>query len=86
MTTLNVSVISIPVLVISAGKIGVLLVMRDPPERRVVVETRVEDLIHYFLRVLTADVPHGQDGAEGAASDALLSGAGEGKQRLEIRT
>lgn len=84
-TTLNVSVISIPVLVISAGKLGVLLAVWDSPERRVVVETRVEDLIHYFRRLLSADVPHGQDGAEGAASDALLSGAGEGKQNLEIR-
>lgn len=47
--------------------------MRDPSERRMVVETRVEDLVDYFLRLGSANFPHGQDGAKGAASDALLS-------------
>lgn len=84
LTTLNVSVISIPVLVISEGELGILVVVRDPAEWRVVVETRVEDLVHYFLRLLSADAPHGQDGAEGAASDALLSGGGGGGE-TEVR-
>lgn len=38
-----------------------------------VVEARVEDFVHYFLRLLSANVPHSQDGAKGAASDARLS-------------
>lgn len=72
MTRLKVGVVSISVLVISVGKPSILLAVRDPSERRVVVEARVEDLVHYFLRLLPADVPHGQDGAEGATPDARL--------------
>lgn len=72
-TTLEVCIISISVLIISVGKPSILLAVRDSSKRRVVVEARVEDLVHYFLRVLSADVPHSQDGAKGAASDARLS-------------
>ncbi len=73
MRTLKVCVISISVLVISVGKPSVPLAVRDPSERCVVVETRVEDFVHDFLRLLPANVPHSQDGAKGASSDALLS-------------
>lgn len=72
MTTLKVCVISISVRVISVGELGVLLAVRDSSERRVVVEARVEHLVHDLLRLLSADFPHGQDGAQGSASDALL--------------
>lgn len=71
-TTLKVCIISISVLIISVGKLGVLLAVWDSSERRVVVETRVKDLVDYFLRLLSANFPHGQDGAKGAAADALL--------------
>lgn len=71
--TLKVCIISISVLIISVGKPSVRLAVRDSSERCVVVKTRVEDLIHYFLRLVAANVPHSQDGAKGAASDALLS-------------
>lgn len=70
--TLKVCIISISVLIISVGKPSVRLAVRDSSERCVVVKTRVEDLIHYFLRLVAANVPHSQDGAKGAASDALL--------------
>lgn len=72
MTTLKVCIISIPVRVISVGELGVLLAVRDSSERRVVVETRVEHLVHDLLRLLSTDFPHGQDGAQGSVSDALL--------------
>lgn len=72
METLKVCIVSVPVHVISVGKLGVLLAVRDPSERRVVVEARLEDLVHDFLRLVSADFPHGQDGAQRAASDALL--------------
>lgn len=71
--TLKVCIISVPVHVISVRKLGVSLAVRDPSERRMVVETWVEDLVDYFLRLGSANFPHGQDGAKGAASDALLS-------------
>lgn len=70
--TLKVCIISVPVHVISVRKLGVSLAVRDPSERRMVVETWVEDLVDYFLRLGSANFPHGQDGAKGAASDALL--------------
>lgn len=60
-------------LIISVGKPGILRAVRDSSKRRVVVETRVKDFIHDLLRLLSADVSHGQDGAEGTASDTLLS-------------
>lgn len=72
-TTLKVCIISISVLIFSVGKLGVLLAVWDSTERRVVVETRVEHLADYFLRILSTNFPHGQDGAKGAAPDALLS-------------
>lgn len=72
MTTLKVCIISISVLIISVSKPGILLAVGDSSKWRVVVETRVEDFIHYFLRLLSANVPHSQDGAKGTASDTLL--------------
>jgi len=54
--------------------------VRDPPKGRVVVETRVEDLVNDFLRLLSADFPHGQNGAQGTASDTLLT-EGNGQVR-----
>lgn len=72
MTTLKVGIIPISVLIISVGKFSILLAVWDSSKRRMVIETRVEDFIHYFLRILSADVPHGKDGAKGAASDTLL--------------
>lgn len=72
MTTLKVCIISISVLVISVGKPSIPLAVRDSSKRRVVVETRVEDFVHNFLRLLSADVPNSQDGAKGAASDTFL--------------
>merc|ERR1739838_39003 len=69
---LKVCIISISVLIISVGKFGVLLVVRDSTERRVVVETRVEYLVDYFLRFLSANFPHSQDGSKGTAPDTLL--------------
>lgn len=70
---LEVSVVPVPVLVIPVGKVSVPLAVGDPAEGRVVVEAGVEDLVHDLLRLLGADVPHRQDGAQGAASDARLS-------------
>lgn len=52
---------------------SVPLAVGDPAEGRVVVEAGVEDLVHDLLRLLRADVPHRQDGAERAAPDARLS-------------
>lgn len=72
-TRLKVCIVSISVVIISVGEPGVLLAVRDPSEGRVVVETRDEDLVHYFLRLLSADFPHRQDGAKRPASDALLT-------------
>lgn len=57
-TTLKVCIISISVLIISVGKASILLAMRDSSKRFVVVETRVKDFIHYFLRLLSANFPH----------------------------
>lgn len=71
-TTLKVCIITISVLIISVGKPSILLAVRDSSKRRMVVETRVKDLVHYFLRLLSADFPHSKDGAKGTASDALL--------------
>lgn len=56
------------------GKVSVPLAVGDPTEGRVIVEAGVEDLVHDLLRLLRADVPHRQDGAQRAASDARLSG------------
>lgn len=69
---LDVCVISISVFVISVGELGVLLAVRDASEGGVVIETRVEDFINDFLRLLSTDFPHCQDGAKGPASDTLL--------------
>lgn len=71
-TTLKVCIISISVLIISVGKLGVLLAVWDSAKRRVVVETCVKDLVDYLLCLLTTNFPHSQDGAEGAASDTFL--------------
>lgn len=73
MTTLKVCIISISVLIISVGELGVLLAVRDSSKRRVVVETRVKDLVDYFLCLLTVNFPHSQDRAYGTASDAFLA-------------
>lgn len=70
--TLKVCIISISALIISVGKLSILLAVRNASKRCVVVETRVKDFIHYFLRLGPANVPHSQDGAKGAASDTLL--------------
>lgn len=56
---------------------SVPLAVGDSTEGRVVVEAGVEDLVHDLLRLLRADVPHRQDGAERPASDARLSEEGE---------
>lgn len=71
-TTLKVGIIPISVLIISVGILSISLAVWDSSKRRMVVETRIEDLVHYFLRILLANVPHGQDGAKGTASDARL--------------
>lgn len=55
---LKVGVVSISVLVISVGKLSILLAVWDPPKRRVVLEARVEHLVHDLLRLLSANVPH----------------------------
>ncbi len=81
---LNVCIISISVLIISVGEPGILLAVRDSSKRRVVVETRVKDLVHDFLRLFPANVPHGQDGAKGTASDTLLSKE-KPRQKCQIR-
>lgn len=70
---LKVGIVSISVLIISEGKLSILLAVRDPPKRRVVLEARVEHLIHDLLRCLSADIPHSQDGAEGTPPDTRLS-------------
>ena len=79
MTTLEVCVVSIPVLVISVGEAGILLAVWDSSKWRMVIKARVEDLIYYFLCLLSADVPHGQDGAQGPASDTCLT---QGKTQI----
>lgn len=55
---LKVGVVSISILVISVGKLSILLAVRDPSKRSVVLEARVEHLVHDLLRLLSADVPH----------------------------
>lgn len=72
-TTLKVCIISISVLIISVGKLGVLLAVRDSSKGRVVVETRVEDLVDYFLRHLSVNFPHSQERVYGMTSDAFLA-------------
>lgn len=56
--TLEVGIVPIPVLVLSVGKLGIPLAVRDPTKRCVIIEAGVEDLVHYLLRLLSADVPH----------------------------
>lgn len=56
--TLEVGIVPVPVLVLSVGELGIPLAVRDPTERRVIVKAGVEDLVHYLLRLLSADVPH----------------------------
>ena len=58
---------------ISVGELCVLGAVRDSSERSVVVGTRVEHFVHYFLRLLRADLSHSEDGAKGTVSDTLLS-------------
>lgn len=55
---LEAGIVPIPVLVLFVGKLGIPLAVRDSTERRVIIKASVEDLIHYFLRLLSADVPH----------------------------
>lgn len=71
--TLKVCIISISVLIISVGKLGVLLAVWDSSKGRVVVETRVKDLVDYFLRLLSVNFPHSQDRAYSTTSDAFLA-------------
>lgn len=71
---LEVGIVPTPVLVLPVGKLGVPLAVRDSAERCVVIKAGVKDLVHYLLRLLSADVPHCQDGADRSASDARLSG------------
>lgn len=77
---LEVAVVPVPVLVVPVGKLGVPLAVGDASKRRVVVEAGVEDFVHDLLRLLPADVPHSEDGAERAAPDARLVGEGLGLQ------
>lgn len=70
--TLKVRVISIPVHVFPVGEHGFLVAVWHPSERGVIVETRVEDLVDDFLRLLSADFSHGKDGAYGTTPDTLL--------------
>lgn len=56
--TLEVGVVPIPVLVLSVGKLGIPLAVRDSTERCVIIKAGVEDLVHDLLRLLSADVPH----------------------------
>lgn len=77
---LEVAVVPVPVLVVPVGELGIPLAVGDASERRMVVEAGVEDLVHDLLRLLPADVPHGEDGAERAAPDARLVGGGLGLQ------
>lgn len=81
--TLQVVVIPIPVHVIPVGELCVLLAVRDPSERRVIVEARVEDLVHDFPRRLSADFSHREDGTQGTVPDALLS---EKNQEVHFKT
>lgn len=71
--TLEIGIVPIPVLVFFVGKLGISLAVRDSTERCVIIKAGVEDLVHYLLRLLSADVPHCQDGAERTAPDACLS-------------
>lgn len=79
---LKVGVVSISVLVISVGKLSILLAVWDPPKWCVVLEARVEHLVHNLLCLFSTDVPHSQDGAQGAPSDASLCG----RQRGQVLT
>lgn len=78
---LNVSIVSVSAVVMIGSELGVLVGVGKAVERRVVVVAAVEDLVHDLHRLLLADLPHGEDGAQGAVADALLGrnggGAGE---------
>lgn len=69
---LKVCIVSISVLEISVCELSVLSVVWDPSKGGVVIVAGVEDFVHYLLRLLSAHLPHCQDGAQGASSDALL--------------
>lgn len=70
---LEVCIVPISVLIISVGKLSILLAVWDSSKRRVVFEARVKDLVHYFLRLHSANVPHSQDGTKSTASYTYLS-------------
>lgn len=69
---LEVCIVSISVLEISVGELSVLVVVWDPSKGGVVIVAGVEDFVHYLLRLLSAHLPHCQDGTQGASSDTLL--------------
>lgn len=61
MDMLEVSIISISVLIISEGKFGILFGVWNPAKRRMVIKTGVKDLVYYFFRLLSGNLPHGQN-------------------------
>lgn len=70
---LKVCIITLPVVIISVGELGVLFTVWDSSEGRMVVEAGLEDLVHYFLCVLLTYFSHRQNGQKSTGSDALLS-------------
>lgn len=75
--------VPVPVGEFSVGKRGVLPAVRDPSERRVVLEARVEDLAHDVPRLLSADFSHREDGTQGMVPDTLLW---EENQEVRLKT
>lgn len=74
---LKVGIISISVLIISVGKLGILVAVWNPTEGCVVIKAGGEDLIHHFLCLFSADLPHSQDRAQGTSPDTLLAKQGK---------
>ena len=69
---LDVSVVSVSALVVPGGELGILLGVGNAVEGGGVIEAAVEHLVHDLPRLLVADLPDGEDGAQGAVADALL--------------